>query len=71
MMNPQFEGEFARPKRPGDLLIQWRNKQLSAHEPVDRHWHKYKFMNEVEASNFMKDCAPNSNFFEYRVFREA
>ena len=65
----QFASEFERPRREGDVLVQWRNKQIDPHEKVDRRWHKYKFMTEPDALDFMKECAPNSFFFEYRIYR--
>lgn len=68
-MNPQFESEFEKPRRPGDVLVQWRNKQVEPREKLDRHWHKYKFMSEADAATFMKEAAPNSAFFEYRIYR--
>lgn len=69
-MNPQFENEFERPKRQGDVLVQWRNKVFKlSRENLDRRWHKYKWMNETEANAFMQNCAPNSDFFEYRIVK--
>jgi hypothetical protein len=69
-MNAQFESEFERPKRPGDVLVVWRNKRIDSGEKLDRKWHRYKFMSEADADIFIKECAPNSTFFEYRIYRE-
>lgn len=68
---PQYEGEFDRKRRPGEVLVQWRNKQVHiGQEQIDRHWHKYKWMMPNEAETFLRECAPNSNFFEYRIYRK-
>ena len=70
-MNAQYPSEFERPKRKGDVLIQWRNKQCKLiKEKIDRRWHKYKWMSQTEANDFMRECAPNSSFFEYRIFKQ-
>jgi hypothetical protein len=56
---------FTDPRKQGQIEVQWRNRPEEG--LTDIAWHHYCYAKRDEAELFLRDQAPNSTHFEYRL----